>query len=147
MHYSNGSSIYRDTSINTSSPVKLVVMLYEGAIRHLRQAKEHTLQKNVTAKCAAVDKAMAILHHLQGTLDFDNGGKISFDLDRLYTYIGVRIFEGSANLNVAAFDEAIHLLDVLHSGWEELSRMEKDSSVPSEVVSQTATDGRLRLNV
>ena len=147
MQYSNRSTIYKDTSIKTSSPIKLVVMLYEGAIRFLRQAKEHTIQKDMASKCAAVDRAMAVLHHLQGTLDFDKGGEISFDLDRLYTYIGTRVFDGSANLNIAAFDEAIHLLEVLHSSWDELSRKEQDSSVSSEVVSQQATDGRLRLNV
>jgi flagellar protein FliS len=147
MQYSNRSSAYKETSINTSSPVKLVVMLYEGAIRFLQQAKEATAIKDMEAKAKAVDRAMAIIQHLQGSLDFEKGGQVSFDLDRLYTYISTCIFEGSAKLNVDAFDEAIKLLTTIHSGWEELARKEQDSSPPSGPVSKETADGSFRLHV
>lgn len=146
MQYPNRSLAYRETSINTSSPIRLVVMLYEGAIRFLKQAKEDTLRKDVTAKCHSVDRAMAIIHHLQDTLDYDKGGVVSFDLDRLYTYIATRIFEGSAKLDIAAFDEAIKLLTMLLSSWEELAKQEQGPA-PTEFVAEQANEGRLRLNV
>ena len=69
MQHANYSAVYRDASINTASPLKLVVMLYQGAIRFLKQAREATLAKDVQAKSQAVDRAVAILQHLQGTLD------------------------------------------------------------------------------
>lgn len=147
MQYSNHSSVYKETSINTSSPVKLVVMLYEGAIRFLHQAKEATARKDAEAKGRAVDRAIAIIQHLQGSLDFDKGGQVSYDLDRLYTYISTCIFEGSAKLNADAFDEAIKLLTTIHSGWEELSLKEQDSSPPSGLASKETADGRFRLHV
>ena len=146
MQYSNPSSLYKETSINTSSPIKLVVMLYEGAIRLVKQAKESTLNKDMVSKCQAVDRAVAIIQHLQGALDFEKGGELTFELDRLYTYINSRIFEGSAKLDVRALDEAIRLLTTLHSGWEELARKQQDDSVPADLLVQQSGAGRFRLN-
>jgi flagellar protein FliS len=119
-----GSSVYKEISINTASPAKLVVMLYEGAIRFLRQAEDD----------------------LQGTLDLDKGGKVAFDLDRLYTYITSRIFDGSAKLEMKAFEEAIQLLTTLLSGWEEIARKEQEQSVPTDLLAQQAAGGRFELH-
>ena len=147
MQYSNPSSIYKETSINTSSPVKLVAMLYEGALRFVKQARECTLHKDMVGKSVAVDRAVAIIQHLQGTLDFDKGGDLTFNLDRLYTYINSRIFDGSVKLDLRAFDEAIRLLTTLHSAWEELSRKQQEDAIPAEFLAQQAgSESRFRLN-
>jgi len=142
----NRSSVYREASINTSSPVKLVVMLYEGAIRFLQQSKEDIRNKDFGRKSQSVDRAVAIIQHLQGTLDLDKGGPIASELDRLYTYIGSRIFEGSANLNLRALEEAIQLLTTLLSGWQEIAQKEQEHSVATDLLAQQAAGGRFELH-
>jgi flagellar secretion chaperone FliS len=147
MSYSTyGSSAYKEISINTASPAKLVVMLYEGAIRFLRQAENDIRIKDIAKKSQSVDRAVAIIQHLQGTLDLDKGGQVAFDLDRLYTYITSRIFEGSAKLDLKAFEEAIQLLTTLLSGWEEIARKEQEQSVPTDLVAKQAAGGRFELH-
>ena len=141
-----GSSIYKEISINTASPAKLVVMLYEGAIRFLRQTQTDVLNKDFAKKSQSVDRAVAIIQHLQGTLDMEKGGNVAFDLDRLYTYITSRIFEGSAKLDQKAFEEAIHLLTTLLSGWEEIARKEQEQSVPTDLLAQQTAGGRFELH-
>lgn len=142
MSYPNyGSSAYKTISVNTASPTKLVVMLYQGAIRFLRQAQEDIRTRDFAQKSQSVDRAVAIIQHLQGTLDMDKGGKISLDLDRLYTYVSSRIFEGSAKLDLKAFEEAIQLLTTLLSGWEEIARKEQEHSVPADLLAQPSPAG------
>jgi flagellar protein FliS len=141
-----GSSVYKEISINTASPAKLVVMLYEGAIRFLRRAEDDIRKKDFAKKSQSVDRAVAIIQHLQGTLDLDKGGKVAFDLDRLYTYITSRIFDGSAKLEMKAFEEAIQLLTTLLSGWEEIARKEQEQSVPTDLLAQQAAGGRFELH-
>jgi flagellar protein FliS len=141
-----GSSVYKEISINTASPAKLVVMLYEGAIRFLRQAEGDVRNKDFAKKSQSVDRAVAIIQHLQGTLDLDKGGNVAFDLDRLYTYITSRIFEGSAKLDLKAFEEAIQLLTTLLSGWEEIARREQEPSVPADLLTQQPAGGRFELH-
>jgi len=141
-----GSSIYKEISINTASPAKLVVMLYEGAIRFLRQTDTDIRNKDFAKKSQSVDRAVAIIQHLQGTLDLDKGGTVAFDLDRLYTYITSRIFDGSAKLDLKAFEEAIQLLTTLLSGWDEIARKEQEKSVPADLLARQAAGGRLELH-
>jgi flagellar protein FliS len=142
----NKTSIYQETSVNTSSPTKLIVMLYEGTIRFLRQAVEDTKSKDFSRKSQSVDRAVAIIQHLQGTLDTERGGNIAVDLDRLYTYMVTRIFEGSAKLDLAAFEEVIQLLTTLLSGWEQIAQKEQGRSVPVDPSAQSAPGERFELH-
>lgn len=147
MYYSNNrSNVYQQTSVNTSSPTQLVVMLYEGAIRFVRQSIEDANRKDFAAKSQSVDRAVAIIQHLQGTLDMEKGGAISVELDKLYTYMTSRIFEGSAKLDVAILEEVIQLLTTLLSGWQEIARKNQVQSVPASLLTQQqASGGRFEL--
>lgn len=144
MNYSfNRSSMYQEISVNTSSPTKLVVMLYEGALRFLRQAIDDIGQKNYARKSQSVDRTVAIIQHLQGTLDLEKGQEIAYELDRLYSYMSSRIFEGSAQLDPKALQEVAKLLEMLLSGWEEIARKEQEHTVPTELLAQP---GRFELH-
>ena len=64
MNYSNyQSDAYKETSVTTSNQIKLVVMLYEGAIRFLREAVGAIENKDIAAKAKACDRALAIVQH------------------------------------------------------------------------------------
>jgi flagellar protein FliS len=110
--------------VTTASPVKLVAMLYDGAIRNLGQAVLHLRNRNLAGKRDAVDKALAIVHQLHGSLDMEKGGEIAVELDRLYAYVISRILEGSAKLDPRPLEEAARLLTTLNSAWEEVAAAE-----------------------
>ena len=76
----------------------------------------------------------------------DRGGEMAVELDRLYTYISSRILEGSGKLQTAPLEEAIKLLNVLLSGWEEIARQEKEETVPTTLLAQQAANGGFRLH-
>ena len=145
----NRPNIYQEIAVQTSSPTKLVVMLYEGAIRFLRQSITAIQSKDLDQKRHSVDRAVAVIQHLQGTLDMDRGGEVAAELDRLYTYINSRIVEGSSKLQIAPLEEAIKLLTVLLSGWEEVSRRGQEHTVPTTLLAQQAatSNGRFQLHV
>ena len=121
-------------------------MLYEGALRFLRQAIDDIGQKNYSNKSQSIDRTVAIIQHLQGTLDLEKGQEIAYDLDRLYTYMSSRIFEGSAKLDVPALQEVAKLLETLLSGWEEIARKEQEHTVPTDLLVQQAGNGRFELH-
>jgi len=81
------SDIYKQVAIQTSSPAALVVMLYEGAIRNLRDTADAVRQKDIERKRQSVDRAVAILQHLQSTLDRERGAAVAADLANLYNYV------------------------------------------------------------
>ena len=142
------SDKYKEIAVQTSNPTKLVVMLYEGAIRFLQQSISAIESNDLDRKRQAVDRAVAVIQHLQSTLDMSRGGEVAAELDRLYIYIHSKILEGSTQLQIAAFEEAIKLLTVLLSGWEEAARKEEQQAVPTTLLAgQAANTGRLRLHV
>src|SRR5262245_3310902 len=111
------SNAYREVAVQTSSPTGLVVMLYEGAIRFLQESIAAIKSQDLNGKRQSIDRAVAVLQHLQGTLDMDRGGDVAADLNRLYNYITSRVLDGSGNLQTAPLEEAIKLLKVLLAGW------------------------------
>src|SRR6185295_10899373 len=132
----NRSSIYKETAINTSSPTKLIVLLYQGAVRFLR---------DYVHKRQSIDRAAAIIHYLQVTLDTEKGQEIARELNRLYAYMTMRIYEGSTQLQCAPIEEVIKLLETLLSGWEQIALKDQKNAVPMDLMTQKASGERFEI--
>ena len=105
MNYSNNRlSAYKETSIMTASGNKLVVMLYEAAIRSLTRAAADIRNRDLVSKAESVKRGLAIIQHLRSTLDTQKGGPIAKELDRLYAYAFSRVLQGSIKLNPTAIE-------------------------------------------
>ena len=141
----NRPNAYQEVAVQTSSSTKLVVMLYEGSIRFLRQSTAAIQAKDFDRKRESIDRAVAIVAHLQSTLD-QRGGEVAIELDRLYTYITGRILEGSGKLEVAPIEEAIKLLTTLLSGWQQLANKEQEQHIPAALLGQQVPSGRFELH-
>jgi flagellar protein FliS len=139
-YYGNRGNVYQEISVQTSSPAKLVVMLYEGGIRFLRQSIDAMQAKDLDRKRQSIDRAVAIIQHLHDTLDTAKGGQLAADLDKLYTYITSRILDGSAKLQTKPLEEAIKLLTTLLTGWEEVVKKEQEHTVPTVLLAQQAAE-------
>ena len=148
MNYPNNQlSVYQQTSIQTASGPKLVVMLYEGAIRFLNRAADDIRNRDLVSKAQSVNRAMAIIQHLQLTLDSQKGQDMARELDRIYSYTISRILEGSTKLNVSAIEEAINVLSNLLPAWEEIAKREQEQSIPAGVLANQASTGGFQLHV
>lgn len=142
----NRSSIYKEISINTSSPTKLVVMLYQGAVKFLREAADDIRRQDYVHKRQSIDRAVAIVNYLQVTLDTEKGQEIAHELNRLYTYMTEKIFEGSTKLDCAPIEEVIKLLETLLSGWEQIALKDQEHAVPTDLLAQQASGGRFEIH-
>ena len=146
MHYpTNRSSAYKETSINTASPTKLVAMLYEGAIRFLTRAAGDIRNKDLVSKSDSVNRAIAIIQHLRLTLNTDKGQHIARELDRLYEYTLSRVVDGSTKLDPAPIEEAIKVLSDLLPAWEEIAAKEQEQLIPPALLASQPTAGGLQL--
>ena len=114
-----------EVAVYGASPVGLIVLLYEGAIKALVQAKVFMGQNRYQEKSAMISRAQDILEGLRVSLDHDKGKDISVNLEDLYQYSKYRL--GVANLNNDAniIDEISNLLSILLPAWQELDRRPK----------------------
>jgi flagellar protein FliS len=138
----NRSSVYNETSINTASPTKLIVLLYQGALRFLREALNDIRRQDYVHKRQSIDRAEAIIQYLQVTLDTERGGAIARELNRLYTYMKLRIYDGSARLDCKPIEEVIQLLETLMSGWEQIEQTDQKQPRPTDLWTQQESGER-----
>ena len=111
------ASTYQQVQVTSRSPLELVVMLYDGALTSLGQARAAIERRDLHAKARAMGKTMAIVHELQNTLDFESGREVALNLDRLYTFVTERLTEANLRLDTAPLDEAERVLVSLRDAW------------------------------
>jgi flagellar secretion chaperone FliS len=116
-----GAQAYYQTQIQSQSPLELVVMLYDGALRFLQMAADGTRRNDLTAKREGMSRSMAILAELQNTLNLQEGGEVAQSLDHLYTYITSRLLDANVKKDPAPVDEAIRLLRPLRDAWAQIA--------------------------
>jgi flagellar protein FliS len=112
---------YHQTQIQSQSPLELVVMLYDGALRFLQVAADATRRNDLVAKREGMSRSMAILAELQNTLNLQDGGAVAQSLDHLYTYINGRLIDANAQKDPAPMEEAIRLLRPLRDAWAQIA--------------------------
>jgi flagellar protein FliS len=117
-----GAQNYFRTQVESASPMELVVMLYDGAVRTADAAHEAMVSGNIPARRTAMNKLMAIIAELQNTLDVTRGGRMAEELDDLYTYMLSRLLKAITDQDAKPIDEVRRLLATLADGWREAVR-------------------------
>jgi flagellar protein FliS len=108
---------YRTTQAQTSSPLELVVLLYDGALRFLADAERAIAANDLAARGTAVSKALAIVNELQSTLNLEKGGAVAEELDRLYDYVQDRLLTVTRDHDAGALADAQRVLSSLAEAW------------------------------
>ena len=119
-----------ESSVIAADPVKLISMLYQGALLAIANAKNGILRKDIPAKGAAISKAIAIIGEgLNASLDKKAGGELAQNLSSLYDYMVIRLVTANLKNDMAALDEVARLLTDLKGAWDTI----RQSAVASAV--------------
>lgn len=110
---------YQNTQVSTSSPEKLLLMLYDGAINFTRIALDKMEKKDIAGKGLYIGKAQAIVSELMNTLNHEVGGDISRQLERLYLYLIDEYLAANINNSPRSLQNALKILTVLRDTWVE----------------------------
>lgn len=110
---------YNKTNILTASKEKLLLMLYDGAIRFLKTAIQASEEDNIKQKNEQIGKVMDIVTELRSTLRPDNAPDICENLDGLYAFIQERLLKGSIEKNTQHLKDALGILTTLRGAWDE----------------------------
>lgn len=129
---SNPYRQYQKTQITTASRERILLMLYEGAIRFTKQAQQALREKKVAEKGKFVSKATAIVAELMATLDFKAGGQLASDLESLYVFMIDKLIEGNLNNDEQCFKVVENLLMTLYQAWKDVIENPRPDGVPSK---------------
>ena len=113
---------YKSTHVETASPVRIVVQLYDGAIRFMKTGAQCIDEGDVAGKALALKKAHAIVTELQATLDRSHASELCEELDRLYEFVVYRVTEANIKSDSSLLPPAVAVMTQLRDAWEELAR-------------------------
>ncbi len=125
-----GLNAYRQTEVQSRTPLELVVMLYEGALRFLDVALAAIHRNDIPARRDALDRVLAIVSELQSTLNVDRGGDLAASLDDLYGFMTRRLMDAAMKNDAAPLDEVRRLLETLRDGWQVIAAQEATGAQP-----------------
>ncbi len=118
----NSSSLYRqiglETGVSSATPHQLIVMLLNGALEAIAQARGAIKTNQLEAKCKAISKAVSIVDEgLKASLDLRSGGDIANNLNDLYAYVTNRLTQANLHSDDAALAECSNLLTPVRDAW------------------------------
>ncbi|WP_076419623.1 flagellar export chaperone FliS [Colwellia sp. UCD-KL20] len=114
-----------DSNILASDPHKIIVMMFDGVLQSMSQAKGAIERKDFALKSTSMTKSINILNALRNSLDFTSEPVISQRFDDLYAYCIDQLHGISVNLNAEGIDEVISLLKPLRDAWFDMPEESK----------------------
>jgi len=117
----NGIGAYQDNAVTTQSRGRLIVLLYDGAIKFLKLAISELQAGNYEGKGKYIIKAQDIINELNAVLDMEAGGEIASNLRKLYIFMNERLSEANIKCDPQMIREVINLMEELNQSWKAIS--------------------------
>ena len=111
------ASTYRQFSVQGATPLGLVVMLYDGAIAAMQRAVTAIEAHEIQKKCTHLNRAVAIIAQLEGTLNFELGGEVAQTLNSLYVYSRAQILKCNLENSPEILRSLIEKLASVREAW------------------------------
>ncbi len=110
-----------DEQVAAASPHRLIVMLFEGAIKSINIAKYFLNQGLIAEKGSAITKAIVIIEEgLRLSLDKETGGELAENLDALYDYAANQLLVANIKNDEQILNVILELLNELKESWESI---------------------------
>lgn len=124
---------YKRTSVMTANRETILLMLYQGAIRFLKQAISAQGADNNEETNSSVSRTLEIVTELRACLNHKVGGDIAKSLDELYVYIIEQVVQGNLEKKPELMKNALSILEHLNETWEQaIEKLKQEAAVPGK---------------
>lgn len=120
MNQAHAYNAYKNNSVMTASPAKLVLMLYDGAIKNLKLAEIAIEDSDIEKVNTYIKKAQDIISEFMITLNFEAGGDIAKNLYQLYEYMYNRLVRANISKDIEGIREVKKHLEELRDAWAQI---------------------------
>ncbi len=125
----NAYQKYKNTSIQSASREKLLLMMYEGAIKYIKLAIQAIEQKKIADKGLHIGRAYDIVMELNNTLDHTVGGEIAKSLEQLYMFITDQLTQANIKNDPQYLKNSLKIIETLYEGWQKaVEQIKKNES-------------------
>lgn len=123
MAVTNPYQKYQNNSVNTASPGELTLMLYNGCLKFIHQAKKAIEENNIESKNTNIQKAQNIISELMVTLNMESS--VSQNLMSLYDYLNRRLMEANIKNDVAILSEVEGFVADFRDTWKQVIQLNR----------------------
>ena len=113
-----GSVQYRQTQVSTVDKGRLIVLLYEGAIKFLREAVRAQAEGDISAKAGFINRALDIITELSQSLNLADGGEIAQNLKRIYQFWIDHLIRAKVSRDTQPLDDVAEMMTSLIEAWQ-----------------------------
>lgn len=111
---------YKNVQFSTVDRGRLLLMMYDGCLKFLRLSKEGLEAKDVGKFSRFLSKAQAVISELMNTLDFEKGGQIARDLDRLYDFMMFYLTEANIQKDATKIQRVTVMVETIADAYREV---------------------------
>ncbi len=117
----NRLNAYKETHIKTASGGRLIIMIYDEAVRQLDYAIEALERKPPKFDLAsnAIIKAQDLITELMVSLDFEKGGEIAQNLFSLYMFFNRQLMDANVKKDTAMLKSVLKMVSELRDAWHQ----------------------------
>jgi len=105
----------------TQNKSRLIVMLYDGAVKFLKLAIKEMEAGNYASKGQYINRVQDIFNELNAVLNMDAGGEVAQNLRNLYLFMNRRLSQANVKRDPQMIQEVIGLLEELNQGWRTIT--------------------------
>ena len=135
--YSNYQNAYKKASVNTLDQNKLIIMLYDGAIKNANFAVQYMESGEIEKVHDSLIKTKNIVTELLATLNMEQGGEIAKNLKSLYSYMFSQLIEANMEKKTEPVLTVIDLLKELRGAWVQIKEKKKPEEKKGNASGQT----------
>ena len=121
MTYAAASSTYREMEVLSATPGRLVVIVYDYLLVHLKRASIAIETKNVELRSESLSKAQLAAAELMRGLDIERGGEMSLQLAALYSFFLTSLIDVGRKNDAKLLARITHQVGELRSAFAEIS--------------------------
>lgn len=137
------ANAYFQTKVRTTDQGQLLIMLYDGALRYLAQARDKILAKDYAAKGVLISKVIDIINELSASLNLEKGGSLATNLNNLYVLCTARLLQANLKMNIESLDSVTEILSGLRSAYAQIVETPEAKKAAAEISSRMQPTGSI----
>lgn len=135
------ANAYFQTKVSTTDQGQLLLMLYDGALRYLQQARDKMLAKDFAGKGILISKVIDIVNELSASLNMEKGGSLATNLNNLYILCTARLLQANLKMNIESLDSVVQILSGLRGAYAQIIETPEARKAAAEIAGRMQPAG------
>lgn len=135
------ANAYFQTKVGTTDQGQLLLMLYDGALKYIQQARTKMLAKDFAGKGIMISKVIDIVNELAASLNMDKGGSLAVNLNNLYLLCTARLLRANLKMDVESLDSVETILSGLRGAYAQIIETPEARKAAADIASRMQPAG------